>query len=139
MRATQVIAMAALLCSVLVLSGCPQEGYDPQVSLYPLTAAPPTKVATLDNSPEKLRTIDLSVGVSLAVGCYSYCEDVTSYDACRDVEVLTAHGEVVRVDPIYNLGGNTDRFVLSGVTTGTTNITISTPCGTRTYLTTVSE
>ena len=93
----------------------------------------------IDNSMEKLRTLDLSVGVSMAVRCSSYCEDVTSYDACADVTVVSDHPAVLRVDPVYNLAGSTDRFVLSGIATGTTHVTVTTVCGSRQYLTEVVE
>lgn len=135
---TNIAALVLGLGFLVCISGCPVEGYDPQVALYGLTAAPPTKTATLDNSMEQLRTIDLSLGVAMAVRCYSYCEEAPSYDACADVTVVSDHPTVVRVDPVYNLGGSTDRFVLSGVGAGTTNVVITTDCGTRQYLTTVS-
>ncbi len=131
--------LLALATILLFLTGCPSEGYDPQISLYPLTGAPPTKVAQLDNSHETLRTINLSAGVSLGVSCYSYCEEVTTTDACEGVTVTADHDEVLRVDEIYSAGASSHRFVLSGTAVGTTNVTVTTLCGSRKYLTTVSE
>lgn len=137
-KLTTTLVIAGLLGTLLTLTGCPGESYEPQVSIYAITAAPPTKMAEVDNSQEQLRTITLSHGVAMAVRCYSYCEDV-DYSACDEVEISADHPDVIRVDPVYTLNGDRTRFVLSGVATGTTNVVVTTPCGTRSYLTTVPE
>lgn len=124
------IRRAMLLVSLAVaVPGCPdQPDPEPDIILYPLTGAPPGNQGEVVNSDADGYTITMSRGVALGARCWDSCD----YD-CLAPHITAADEAVIAVRPMWRpTGGDADR-VLIAMQTGTTELTVSTGCATRTY------
>lgn len=111
-----------------------------EVELQPLTNAPPTREASVD---EKNHRVRLSEGVALAVRCWDSCDvncrgaKVTS--ASPNIRVHRAYRltELGQTDP-YNQGYQPDKqreevFVLVGQEVGEARVKVSSSCSSQEY------
>ncbi len=122
-----------LMCSVVLLAGCPrpQEDPDPEVGLVQLTGPPPTLTAELVDEEEPIvREIHISAGVAMGVGCWDYCVDQER--SCEGFSVLSGDEAIIAVHDAFRSNGQ-DTFVLAAANGGSTTITVQTRCGSKTY------
>lgn len=114
-----------------VLTGCPEER-NHNVTLYQRTGAPPTLQADLEQGEDgAIGTIRLSRGVAMAVACWDSCPSAELN--CEHVTVAVDETNIITVHPVYDPYGEDDTFVLSGATSGATNVTVTTRCGSKQY------
>lgn len=126
--------LAPIVLCAAGLMGCPPQDPEATVALVQLTAAPPTRNASLIDSEEE-KVIRLSTGVAMGVGCWASCPDddrVTPGEECATFNVTSGDGAVVEVLDVFRNDG-TPAKALTAVGPGTTTITIRTPCGRATY------
>lgn len=113
----------------LAVPGCPEHSDAvPDIILYGLTTPPPGNQGVIVSSDSDGYSITLSRGVAIGARCWDSCD----YD-CVAPHITPADESVIAVRPMWRpSGGDADR-VLIAMQTGTTTVTVSTSCATRTY------
>jgi hypothetical protein len=133
MRIALVVAIA------IPLAGCPDHEYPPDVLLLPLTSPPPAHEGRIVNDDELGYHVELSHGVAIAARCWDWCEGQAGTQ-CVNTTLTSSVEGILEVRPVYRLGQNdVDEFALSGVSPGTTFLTVRTQCTQRVYEVTVFD
>lgn len=122
-----------LVCALLLSAACSR------IHLYPVSEPPPTRVAQVDDERD---SIDISLGVALAVECVDSCDG-----NCRSDQIEVDDPSVVLVRKAYRFAdtNGTDRshnpatYVIAGLAVGTTELRVRSDCKKRTYHVTVLE
>jgi hypothetical protein len=110
--------------------GCPSAAVPKQITLYPLTGAPPARTIEVVNKPER-HALTVSAGVAFAVNAYDQCDPPT------EAPMLQIADESVLKEHPLTRGTAKRQWVLVGVRPGKTTLTVKADCATQTYEVTV--
>jgi hypothetical protein len=123
------LALPALLA--LALAGCPDPSTEKDISIWSSSYAPPSRVGKVTSTDEE-RSIQISRGLALAIGCWDTCDY-----GCVSPTFTAANPELLTVRPVYSSYGSS--YVILAKAAGTTTLTISDSCASVDYAVTVEE
>jgi hypothetical protein len=132
-----VIITTALLAGTGLGADCNTTSTTPEVAIYTLSAAPPGRVALVqeaDPSLQRERTVKLTRGVVTAVRCWDTCDYY-----CVDAKLVSADGTTLAVRPLIRQGVTGSEFALIAVKAGATSVALETECARKTYAVEVVE
>jgi len=117
---------------LLVLAGCPDPDYPPDLEIFSITGPPPASKATITNNErDDVYHIEMSAGVAIAAHCWHTCAT-----ACVPKAVVVDES-VMHVRPVYRVNGGSSELALIAKQPGTTAIRVDSGCYARTYTVTV--
>ena len=127
----------AIVLTVLIacLPACPAPESRDEIYLHQVTPKPIAMTAEVEHPTEESglpRTIRISEGGVLGLGCTEYCEE-NPRAQCAATSVRFSESGIAEVRDVFLLSGANGSRVLIGKQPGTVTLEVSSPCVSATY------